>query len=164
MIFVYRKSDHHVARTLEIIYGSETPKKKLFIDLPEQAAKHGIWQTNSRRYETSECFVISRDGEDHLIVVTVKLPIDGQTYCFLANPDSVTDDYETSVIDHMMYEVPSGELVKFEYDPTVHNSVECKCGEAGVEGATCPFSEEIHQKERICGCCRDCQHQCAMDI
>lgn len=39
------------------------------------------------------------------------------------------------------------------------------CGEYAEEPHTCPFSEEIHDDyESTCTCCRECAHQCAMDI
>lgn len=40
----------------------------------------------------------------------------------------------------------------------------CKCGAVGENGATCPFSEEIHGRIVECNCCRECCRECAQDI
>lgn len=48
-----------------------------------------------------------------------------------------------------------------QFDP---DQVECKCGMTGELGATCPFSEDVYGEIRVCECCRNCQHECAMDI
>lgn len=30
---------------------------------------------------------------------------------------------------------------------------------------TCPFAEEIYDdSETLCNCCKDCEHECKMDI
>lgn len=41
----------------------------------------------------------------------------------------------------------------------------CKCGQRSDYGYhTCPFAMEIHNDDDQCNCCRDCEHECAMDI
>jgi hypothetical protein len=35
---------------------------------------------------------------------------------------------------------------------------------AGEPDHTCPYAKEINGSDRLCNCCRECQHQCAMDI
>lgn len=41
-----------------------------------------------------------------------------------------------------------------------------RCGKKPAQGDhTCPFAEEIHgDKDFLCDCCVDCEHECAMDI
>lgn len=41
----------------------------------------------------------------------------------------------------------------------------CKCGkDRKVEGATCPFDEEIYGVTKECNCCDSCARDCARDI
>jgi hypothetical protein len=41
---------------------------------------------------------------------------------------------------------------------------QCRCGGEGDEPHECPFANEIHNSGELCNCCKDCTHQCAMDI
>lgn len=51
-------------------------------------------------------------------------------------------------------------------DMGMPSATKCEsCGKnPATEEHTCPFSEEIHDDGRLCTCCDDCAHQCAMDI
>jgi len=42
----------------------------------------------------------------------------------------------------------------------------CKCGHNRKENEhTCPYAEEMNDDhESLCNCCRECTHECAMDI
>lgn len=41
----------------------------------------------------------------------------------------------------------------------------CKCGGEGEEDHSCPYQEDINDDyETKCNCCRECRHECAMDI
>jgi len=41
-----------------------------------------------------------------------------------------------------------------------------RCGKKPAqEDHTCPFAEDIHgDKDFVCDCCADCEHECAMDV
>ncbi len=38
------------------------------------------------------------------------------------------------------------------------------CHNPATEEHTCPYATEINDDNRLCTCCADCQHECAMDI
>ncbi len=38
------------------------------------------------------------------------------------------------------------------------------CDNHSTEEHTCPYATEINDDNRLCTCCADCQHECAMDI
>ena len=38
------------------------------------------------------------------------------------------------------------------------------CTNPATEPHTCPYAEEINGNDRLCTCCAECTHQCAMDI
>lgn len=41
----------------------------------------------------------------------------------------------------------------------------CDCGNDGEPLHICPLKEEIHgDDESLCNCCKDCEHECLMDI
>ena len=42
----------------------------------------------------------------------------------------------------------------------------CKCekNEAATSPHPCPYAQEISGSNRECTCCRECTHECAMDI
>lgn len=71
-------------------------------------------------------------------------------------------------------EEESKEMVKISKDGVIENNVKtfvyddeigkCNCGADGKELHTCPFAEEIHDSPALCNCCKNCTHQCAMDI
>lgn len=51
------------------------------------------------------------------------------------------------------------DLDRWEFDKA------CKCGKQGQEPHTCPYAVDIHDdSETTCNCCRNCSHECAMDI
>ena len=41
----------------------------------------------------------------------------------------------------------------------------CKCGNPGTEEHPCPYATDIdNDKESMCNCCENCEHECAQDI
>lgn len=53
--------------------------------------------------------------------------------------------------------------VIIEQDKSVMNG-HCDCGVAGEPEHERPYNQEIGDGQRICNCCDNCRHQCAMDI
>ena len=47
----------------------------------------------------------------------------------------------------------------------MHPGTTKDCGHAGAEIRNCPYAADIRSnQEQRCKCCRDCAHECAMDI
>ncbi len=42
---------------------------------------------------------------------------------------------------------------------------QCKCGNTSEELHPCPYKQEMCEDENtLCNCCKDCQHECCMDV
>ena len=49
--------------------------------------------------------------------------------------------------------------------PPINDSVCGRCKtEQAIPDHTCPYAQEIHNDDKLCNCCDDCQYNCAMEI
>lgn len=53
-----------------------------------------------------------------------------------------------------------------EKEPHLEDEPRCtRCEQAPAEAEhTCPYNQELGDGTKLCTCCYDCEHECAMDI
>jgi hypothetical protein len=58
----------------------------------------------------------------------------------------------------------NGVYVTDTYEIPRHNVNCIQAGHAPDDPHTCPYASELYDSDDICTCCKECTHECAMDV